>query len=129
MIHIILFALSAITSTVPMELQGTYADALGSCKSGNSIYIRENNIEWSGRTDRVVFAERLTPSSAHLFIERSNAGRGSVELHFEIQGDHSEHMIVIDHLSDAEDIAARGRPTPDTSVIGFYQRCESGKHR
>ena len=129
MIHIILFALSAITSTVPVELQGTYADALGSCKSGNSIYIRQNNIEWSGRTDRVVFAERLTPSSAHLFIERSNAGRGSVELHFEIQGDHSEHMIVIDHLSDAEDIAARGISIPDKSVIGFYQRCESGKHR
>lgn len=128
MLHVILFSLSAITSTVPKELQGSYADALGSCEAGKSIYIRENSIEWSGRTDRVIFAERLTPSSAHLFIEKPNAGRGSVELHFEIQGDRSEHMIVIDHLSDAEDIVARGTPIPDKSVMGFYQRCESGKH-
>lgn len=128
MIHVILFTLSSITSIVPEQFQGSYADALGYCKLGNSIYIRENSIEWGGRTDRVIFAERVTASSAHFFLEKPNAGRGIVELHFEIQGDRSEHMIVIDHPSDAEDIAARGMPIPDKSVIGFYQRCESYKH-
>lgn len=47
MINLILFAPSALTSTVPKELEGSYADALESCKAGNSIYIRENSIEWS----------------------------------------------------------------------------------
>ena len=129
MIHVFLLTLSAITSTVPEEFQGSYADALGSCAAGSLVHIRESSVEWGGKTDRVIFAEQVSSYSSHLFLKSSDASRGSIELHFEIQSDSSHHLIVIDHLSDAEDIATRGTPTPDKSVIGFYQRCGAGPDR
>ncbi|WP_230772263.1 hypothetical protein [Sphingomonas sp. Leaf4] len=129
MVSAFVFALFALSSAVPERLQGRYADALGSCRFGSSINIRASTVEWNGRVDLVVFAEQLSPSSAHLFIQGSNDTQTIRELHFEAQGENGNHLIVIDHLVDAQDIVRRGGPIPDKSVVGFYQRCENERGR
>lgn len=119
----ILLGLGAISPTVPEQFRGQYAHALGSCKSGIALIVNESTIDWNGTTDRVLFVERVSTSSAHLFLVQHTAVRGVVELHLELQGDKGDYLIAIDHLSDAEDIATRGPPVADKSTIGFYQRC------
>ena len=111
-------------STIPAPFLGRYTDAYGSCSNASTfVNVEQSKIEWFGRKDRVIFVERISKTEIHVFITTPETASGVRELHFGLQGDSSDNLLVLDHLSDAEDIARRGSVIPDKSVIGFLQRC------
>ena len=116
---------SGIQNQVPTEFQGRYTLAVGSCgRSGTpQMIIGGRNIEWFGRDDRVLFSEPIGGGKVHVFLTDSSVARGVKELHFELQGDRADHLLILDHLSDAEDVANRGTTISDKSVVGFFKRC------
>lgn len=109
---------------IPAQFLGRYTDALGSCESASAfVHVQPNAIDWFSRTDRVLFIEPISETAIHVFVTAPDATAGVRELHFELQGDGRNHLLVSDHLSAAEDIAQRGSVIPDKSVVGFLQRC------
>ncbi|GAA0731569.1 hypothetical protein [Sphingomonas japonica] len=128
MIHSILLALLGdnLVSSVPDKFQGRYVAAVGTCKSAPELHVRENSVDWLGRTDRVILIEDLSASSAHFIITDPKASRGVVELHFELQGEDARHLVVIDHLDEAS-FRARNQLVMDAGIIGFFQRCASNR--
>ena len=111
--------------TSPTVFRGRYVLAISSCGDAGTrnVVVGERAIEWFGRRDRILFSERISPRDMHLFLERPGSPRGVQELHFALQGGEDRFLLVLDHLSDAEDMMKGGAPIPDKSVVGFYQRC------
>jgi hypothetical protein len=110
--------------TIPARFLGRYADAQGSCSGASAfVNVEPSKIEWFGRRDRVIVVEPISEAAIHVFIAAPDAAGGVTELHFELQGAGPTYLLVLNHLSDAEDLAQRGSVIPDKSVIGFLQRC------
>ena len=118
-----------IASVSPAAFRGGYAFAVSSCDGPGTpdLIIGERTVEWFGRRDRILFSERLSPDAIHFFLDRPGAQPGARELHFALQGNEGSLLLVLDHLSDAEDIIKQGSPIPDKSVIGFYRRCDNAR--
>lgn len=124
MLATLVLAASTTTWTVPPALHGRYALAVDECTSAPAIVVDADTIMWFGdREQCVIFVEPVGDQEWHVFLPKSSDSREGAALHFRIEGENREYLLVEDHLIAATDMLTQGSIVLDGSIVGFYKRC------